>query len=164
MTTPRLAPRLVPAPLWGWSAAQLLKGARWKRIRSDAIALSGGSCAVCGDAREKGMICDEEWTYAEGIATLTSLRIVCPDCDAVTHIGSTARRGYGDMARDHMCRVSSLSMAEADSIIDASFAEWRTRSAETWTVQVAPDLLARYPELATLAGHRAGPGDGRAYS
>jgi len=111
-----------------------------------------GTCVVCGEAREKGMVGDEVWDYTGGIATLVGVRIVCPDCDAVTHIGSTARRGYGEMARDHMCRVNGITTAEADRIIDASFREWRTRSLMDWTIAVRPDLLDRYPELAILDG------------
>jgi hypothetical protein len=159
----KLAPRLVPEPLWGVSAARLLAGVRWKRIRADAMEACGGVCVVCGATREKGMIGDEEWEYADCAATLIGVRIVCPDCSGVTHIGSSASRGYGEVARDHMAKVNGMTKSEANRVIDASFAEWRERSKQTWTVQVAPDLLTRYPELAELAGRMGGPGDGRAY-
>ena len=55
----RLAPRLVPEPLWGISAARLLRGAVWRRIRADALQEATGACVVCRDAREKGMVGDE---------------------------------------------------------------------------------------------------------
>lgn len=153
----RLVPRLVPQPLWGISAARLLAGARWKRIRADAMEAAGGACVVCGVTREKGMIGDEEWEYADGIATLTGVRVVCPDCNAVTHIGSTGARGYGDVAREHMCRINAMKPAEADQIIEASFQQWRERSLLDWRIVVAPDLLARYTDLAILEGGY-GPG------
>lgn len=62
----------------------------------------------------------------------------------------TAVRGYGDMARDHMCRVNELTTAEADRTIDAASREWRERSLRDWRIAFAPDLLARYPELSVL--------------
>jgi hypothetical protein len=130
----KLVPRLVPQPLLGISAARILAGAKWKRIRADAMDASGGACVVCGATRDKGMIGDEEWEYSDGIATLTGVRIVCPDCNAVTHIGSTGACGYGDMARDHMCRVNGMTTSEANRIIDASFREWRARSLVDWTI------------------------------
>ena len=148
----RLAPRLVPRPLWGISAARLLPRAKWQRIRIDALEASRGACVVCGAVREKGMIGDEEWDYGDGVATLVGVRMVCGDCDAVTHIGSTTRRGYAEVARDHMTRINGIAREEADQIIAMSFREWRARSARSWTVAVAPDLLDRYPELAVLNG------------
>lgn len=101
------------------------------------------------------MVGDEEWDYTDGIATLLRVRIVCRDCDAVTHIGWTAGRGYGDMARDHMGQVNGMTKDEADRIIAASFVEWRERSLRDWEVAVAPDLLDRYPDLSILNGVRA---------
>jgi hypothetical protein len=159
----RLVPRLVPRPLWGWSASRLLKAARWQRIRSDAMAAAGGACAICGVARDKGMIADEEWTYAGGTATLTGIRILCPACNAVTHIGNTSTRGYYDVARDHMALINGITAGDADRLIAAHLAEWQQRSAMTWMVAAAPELLSRYPELSILVGHRAGPGDGMVY-
>jgi len=89
---------------------------------------AAGACVVCGVAREKGMIGDEEWDYTDHLATLIGVRIVCPDCNAVTHIGSTASRGYGDVALDHMCLINGIEAAEAHRILGASFIEWRERS------------------------------------
>ena len=110
---------------------------------------------MCGVAREKGMIGDEEWNYSDQVATLTGVRIVCPDCNAVTHIGSTASRGFGDVAFDHMCRINGIKAAEAHRVVNASFDDWRERSLQDWTIAVAPELLARYPELAILDGARS---------
>lgn len=151
----KLAPRLVPQPLWGLSASRLLPQPKWKRIRADAMEASGGVCVICGASREKGMIGDEDWEYADGIATLARVQIICPDCNAVIHIGRTITDGYGDVARDHMCRVNGIGADEADGIIDVSFAEWRERSVVGWTIAVAPGLLARYPELSILDGMKS---------
>ena len=116
---------------------------------------SGGACVVCGVKRDKGMVGDEVWDYGDGMATLTGVRIVCRDCDAVTHIGSTSGRGYLEAARDHMARINGISTDEANVLIDVAFREWQGRSRLPWTVSVSADLLARYPELAVL--RRVGP-------
>ena len=152
MTTNRLVPRLVPAPLWGLSGARLLPRAEWRQIRLDALEAAAGACSVCGTARDKGMICDEEWTYSGGVALLTSVRIACPDCDAVTHIGSTGSRGYYAVARDHMARIDSITAIEADRLVEGQMAIWRQQSRQNWTIDVAPALLERYPQLAILVG------------
>ncbi len=159
----RLIPRLVPAPLWGLSGSRLLKASQWKRIRLDALDAAGGACVVCGAARDKGMICDEEWSYTDGVALLTGVRIVCPDCNAVTHIGRTGADGYYDVARDHMARVNGITPAEADERIAQRFDAWRLQSSQSWTIDVAPGLLERYPELALLVGRSVGPGEVRTY-
>jgi hypothetical protein len=129
---------------------RLLPGSKWKAIRAEAVAAARGACVVCGEVREKGMIGDEEWLYEDGVATLTGVRLVCPDCNGVTHIGSTSARGYFDQARDHMAAVNGITADEADRLIDAAFREWSQRSRLTWRLAVSPDLLARFPELVVL--------------
>ena len=62
-----------------------------------------------------------------------------------------------------MARVNGITTGEADEAIDASLDAWRSQSKATWTVAIAPDLLARYPDLVDLDGRTAGPGDGRTY-
>lgn len=104
------------------------------------------------------MICDEVWSYENGLATLTELRILCPGCDAVVHLGQTDVRGFGDVARDHMAAVSGLTVEEADQIIDGHFAQWRELSKQSWEVAVSPDLLATYPALGALVGLRGNQG------
>jgi hypothetical protein len=121
------------------------------------MAASNGTCSVCGAAREKGMIGDEEWDYRDGVAELTGVRIVCPDCNAVTHIGRTSSDGYYDVARDHMARVNGITPAEADMLVDEQGEIWLSRSKLSWVVEVAPDLLARHPDLGVLVGRRAEP-------
>lgn len=157
----RLEPRLVPEPLWRISANRLLKRSQWQRIREDARSASANACSVCGAVREKGMVGDEEWSYEDGVALLTAIRIVCPDCSAVTHIGEADQAGYGQVARAHMCAINDISAVEAEAAISGALQEWRVRSSIRWTVKVAPSLLARYPELSALDGLGAAPGDGR---
>src|SRR5579863_5993410 len=85
----RLRPDPVPEPLWGVSAYRLLGRGPWKQIRSEVLAGARGRCAICGAFHEKRMVCHEVWRYSERhkIATLTDLKLVCPDCNLVEHIG-----------------------------------------------------------------------------
>jgi hypothetical protein len=147
----KLAPRLVPKPLWGISAYRLLPARVWKRIRAEALEAAGGSCSVCGERREKGMVADEVWAYAGTVATLVEVRILCPDCNAVTHIGQAAISGYLDVARDHMAKVNGISRREAAQRFMVAAQVSKDMSGLSWSVAVAPDLLARYPELELVA-------------
>ena len=158
----KLRPRLVPEPLWGLSAYRLLKQSQWLRIRRDALAAAAGTCAICGAVREKGTVCDEEWAYEGGVALLTGTRILCPDCNAVTHLGRTGLAGYGDVALEHMARVNGTTVRDAQKLTALQFEVWRQRSQGAWTVAVASDLLARYPFLEVLVGLTSAPGSGQA--
>lgn len=155
----RLRPRLVPSPLWGVSAYKLLKRSDWERIRRAVLAEAENTCSVCGVARESRMRCDEDWEYDEatGIALLARLRILCPDCDAVTHIGFTGTRGYAEVAYEHMARVNSTSVREARAACGEAMLKWRRLSTRSWLVAVAPDLLEAHAELSILVG-RTGAG------
>jgi hypothetical protein len=157
----RLRPRLVPEPLWRLSANRRLKRSQWQRIREDALEAAANACSVCGVVRDKGMVGDEEWSYESGLALLADIRIVCPDCSAVTHISEADRAGFRAVALAHMCRINGISRAEAESVISVEFELWRERSSVTWTVTVAPNLLDRYPALSALVGLTATPGEGR---
>lgn len=155
----KLVPRLVPRPLWGLSAKRLLSQSQWRQIRSDVLAKARNTCAVCGSSRKTRMVCDEVWSYNQAVATLTGLRILCPDCDAVVHIGQTSLRGFGDVARDHMASVNGLTVTGADRIINRHFARWRELSKQGWEIAVAQDLLATYPALTALDGLRTAEDD-----
>ena len=156
----KLRPRLVPEPLWGLSAYRLLKQSQWQRIRRDALAAAASACAICGAIRDKGMVCDEEWVYEGDVARLIGTRIICPDCNGVTHIGRAGLAGYGDVALEHMARVNGITVREAQRLVALDAEEWHQRSRGVWTVAVASDLLARYPFLSVLVGLTSAPGTG----
>lgn len=146
----KLRPRLVPRPLWGVSAYRLLKRSEWQQIRRAALTAAANTCAMCCVVRYRGMVCDEDWSYVNGIALLREVQVVCPDCNAVIHFGRTNVAGYGQVALEHMARINGVTVEETVPLIDAAFAEWRERSQINWTVAIAPELLERYPELAAL--------------
>ncbi len=157
-----LLPDLVPEPVWAHSAYRLLAKSAWKRIRLATLDASGSRCEICGVAQDKGMICDEVWTYddAAAIGTLSKVQILCRDCSGVKHIGQTAVAGYRDVAFAHMAKVNGTTVEEARVLVGEAMRTWRARSQHRWTVRVAPDLLNRYPELAILDGKAGEPGSG----
>jgi len=152
----RLAPELVPEPLWHISGYHLLTRGAWKSIRARVLAKSKGACAICGAVQEKGMVCHEVWHYqgSERIATLASLRLICPDCNRVHHIGMTQLlmpERYEPTIR-HMARVNGLPTAIAREFVERAFEVWRRRSATQWRTAIAPRLKRRFPQLAVAAG------------
>ena len=101
LPTIALAPRLVPRPLWRRSAANLLDDDVWRGVRAEVVAEHDSTCAVCGHRQRRWMVCDEDWRYAllnrgtpdeRGVARLVGLRLLCPRCDRVVHLGHTESR------------------------------------------------------------------------
>jgi hypothetical protein len=160
-----LAPRLVPRPLWGRSAANLLDEARWRAVRAEVVDASDSSCTVCGHRQRRWMVCDEDWRYAlldrggpgeRGVARLVDLRLLCPRCDRVVHLGHTESRhgrAGADGAMAHAARVNGIAVEDVRLLVEGAFEAWaRLSSVRRWTVEVAPDLAARHPELRVVEG------------
>lgn len=103
-----LRPALVPEPLWGVSASNLLTRKQWQTIRTEMLQRDEHRCVYCGQQQEKGLICHEVWTYDEDtrVATLSAMSIVCRACSGVLHIGLTAKRGYKGQALQHMATTN----------------------------------------------------------
>ena len=170
LPTIRLAPRLVPRPLWGRSAARLLPEERWRAVRAAVVERSDSTCAVCGHRQRRWMVCDEDWRYAlvdrgsggeRGVARLVALRLLCPRCDRVVHLGHTesrhGREGADDALR-HAARVNGIDVTDARLLAEAAFEAWaRLSSVSRWTVEVAPDVAARHPSVRVVEGE-VGPG------
>lgn len=166
--TIRLAPRLVPRPLWGRSAARLLDDEEWRAIRATVVTAADSSCAVCGHRQRRWMVCDEDWRYElldpgtpdeRGVARLVDLRLLCPRCDRVVHLGHTETRHGRDGADDalaHAARVNGIGVEDARLLAEAAFEAWaRLSSIQRWRVEVAPALAARHPRLRVVEDEAA---------
>lgn len=148
----KLAPQLVPKPLWRKSAAELFgKTAVWMRIRTDALETAHHACEICSNASAR-LICHEVWHYDDrrGIAMLTSLEIHCEKCDAAIHMGLAVRRGKRDIAIAQLCEINGILPEEAEQLFAAAMTLWRKRNEKQWRIVVAKPLLARHPQLAAL--------------
>lgn len=147
----KLMPHLIPKPLWGKSAANLLQRAAWARIRSDALEAARHACEVCS-AFGGTMTWHELWDYDDkrGTATLIGLRIQCRDCDCAVHMGRARKRGFGDVALAQLVKVNGISVREAKLLYVSALDKWKQRNKREWRIVVANSLLERYLELATL--------------
>jgi hypothetical protein len=154
-----LMPDLIPAPLWGISAARLLATPRWRAIRADVITDAGGLCYACGgvadETRPVGfrMVADEVWAYVRNVATLADIRLACPPCDGARHFGLQSKLGFSRAGIARLMEVNRISEAGAIELRASAFQRWRELSEiERWRVQVNPDLLERWPDLSVLCG------------
>ena len=147
----KLVPHLVPKPLWGKSAANLLPRASWDRIRADILTAANHKCQVCKE-KSRMLSCHEMWLYDDknGVATLVEFRMQCRDCDQVVHMGRAVKHGGGRAALIHLCRINFISPKEGRAIYDGAMADWKERSKRTWRIDVAKALLERYPQLSAL--------------
>jgi hypothetical protein len=148
----KLAPALVPKPLWGLSAYRLLsRGASWRQIRGDTLQAAGHRCSICGQPAGR-LTCHERWDYrdATGLAVLIGLDARCDLCDAATHMGRASAHGNRQIALTQLCRVNRIGRAEALDIFEGEMAVWKARSHRRWRVAVDGELLRRYPQLRVL--------------
>jgi hypothetical protein len=150
----RLAPELVPAPLWGVSAYRKFgktKTKLWKEIRQAALEISGHKCGAC-DADGPQLSCHDAWSYDDKtfVATLIGFEIRCQSCHNATHIGRANALGFEQEAYAQLRRVNGCTQEEVEAVVAASMQLWEKRSAKRWTVVVAPYLLEMYPRLAEV--------------
>jgi len=149
---PTLTPQLVPKPLWGKNAHDLLgRGAAWKAIRRDALNAAGQCCSICGS--EDGQLsCHEKWLYDDDAATATLIRVEihCGACDLATHAGRAIKLGKRDVVLRQICKVNGCTESEANGLIKAALLDWEQRSRKKWKIDVAAPLLQQYPQLSVL--------------
>ena len=162
-----LTPALVPRPLQGRSVYnELYKTKRrkdWDVLRRTVLEAGANSCIHCKASYESRMVCHEVWAYDDfnHIATLIAFELVCRDCDSVLHFGKTLLIGgrKGDDAMDdlaeqgiaHLMKVNGITKRQAMKMIDDAFGKWMDRSEyETWSIQIAPELIDKHPVLANL--------------
>lgn len=153
----KLAPHLVPKPLWGKSAYQLFgKRALWKQMRGDALEAAHHACEVCSFAPSPihgdPLTCHEVWDYDDKrrTATLARFEIHCSKCDLVTHMGRTIAHGGLDAAIAQLCKVNRIGPQESKELFAAAMRVWKKRNTKKWRIVVAKPLLERYPQLAAL--------------
>jgi len=147
--TYRLAPELIPAPLWGVSAYRKFgKTKPWKEIRQDTLELAGDKCGACG-ADEPQLSCHDAWSYDDTrcVATLIGFEIRCQSCHNATHIGRANALGFEQEAHAQLRKVNGCTQEEVDAMVEAAMEMWEKRSMKRWTVVVAPALLKQYPRL-----------------
>jgi hypothetical protein len=105
------------------------------------------------------MICHEDWMYNDDahIALLIRFRWICPDCNAVIHLGEGPRSWTGglenDPARyvfDHLIEVNGMNSEQAIALLVEANKVWEERSLHDWTLRIADDIVICYPFLEGL--------------
>jgi hypothetical protein len=151
-----LTPELVPVPLFNQSVHDLFKNdKRWKRIRDATRASVDNRCFAC--TTQENPHCNEVWKYHDdgeiGVAKLVAFEILCRDCHNAHHIGriiSLRDRAILDKTLGHLAKVNRISVKEALAVVEASLRTHSKRSKQAWTMTVANDLLALYPDLVVV--------------
>jgi hypothetical protein len=152
----RLGVELVPRALWGRSAHKRLRRPEWEAIRRDVLDAAGRRCVICDEAPHEGLTCHELWEYddAARVATLTGFESVCRRCSLVHHIGLTTTGRIGPRARDEafdrLAAVNGITRREANVVFVTAMRLHAKRGVAEWQQRVRPDLVRRYPTLATI--------------
>jgi hypothetical protein len=161
----RLTIELVPQTCWFSNVRDQVSPQDWDRIRRQVYENADRRCEVCGGRGPRHPVeCHEVWEYDEaaGVQRLVRMVALCPACHEVKHIGLAGIRGRADLASEHLARVNGWSSEVADRYIQEAFATWRSRSARSWSLDVAS--LAAYgidPALIAEAGRASGEGRSR---
>jgi hypothetical protein len=149
----KLVPILVPRPLWGINAHDLLDRESWQRMRRDTFSRDNLRCIICEQKRP--LECHEVFSYDDitGTATLVRLESRCADCHACNHLGRLLKRnprGF-KQALASIGRLNRISPPEVISLVQEAFKLHKSRT-RPWRTKVAEDLLHVYPELTRLEG------------
>lgn len=84
------------------------------------------------------------------MAELIAFEILCRDCHNAHHIGriiALRDRAILDTVFAHLAKVNGISPKETVALVDAALKTHAKRSKKSWTMTVAPELLAMYPDL-----------------
>jgi hypothetical protein len=149
----KLVPVLVPRPLWGINAHDLLDRDSWQCMRHDTFSRDNFHCFICEQKRP--LECHEVFSYDDvtGTATLVRLESRCADCHACNHLGRLLKRNRDGFkkALKRIGALNRLNPPEVISLVEQAFQVHKTRT-RPWQMKVAEDLLRKYPELIRLEG------------
>ncbi|HKD79050.1 MAG TPA: hypothetical protein VKH81_05110 [Candidatus Angelobacter sp.] len=150
----KLVPVLIPKPLWGINAHDLMARDTWERMRRDTFQRDQGCCVIC--LRKRILECHEVFSYddAVGIAVLIRLESRCADCHASNHLGRLLKRNPEAFKRAlaYIGRLNQIGPDEVTLLVKDAFRLHKNRT-RAWELKVAEDLLRQYPELGKMEGH-----------
>ena len=150
----KLLPVLIPKPLWGINAHNLLVGECWQRMRRDTFLRDKNRCVICGE--QKPLQCHEVFSFddAEGIAVLTKLESRCEVCHDCNHLGRLYKTDPDAFksALAYLGVINQLDPPDVIRLVKEAFRLHKTRT-RPWEMRVAQELLRCYPELKRLEGH-----------
>lgn len=149
----KLLPVLIPRPLWGINAHDLVERDCWEKIRRDTFLRDKKRCVICG--KQGPLECHEVFTFddANGIATLARLESRCSTCHACNHLGRLYKRnppGF-KQALVYLAKINKMQPQEVIDLVKDAFKLHKART-RPWEMKVAEELLRCYPELQRLEG------------
>jgi len=130
---------LVPQSCWWTNTRSALREESWDRVRRMVYRRAGNRCEACDASRADGarLEAHERWEYAGGVQYLRRLICLCQPCHTTTHMGLAQIRGVAGRAVQHLMDVTHMTPAQAGAHIEAAFATWRTRSAQSWELDLS---------------------------
>ncbi len=134
----KLTVELIPSTSWFKNLRSQLTKSEWDRIRKNIYRRANYKCEICGGIGHKHPVeCHEIWEYTEdGIQRLTGLIALCPSCHQVKHLGFAQMQGNLDKALNHLAMVNDITYQEAYNYAAQVFKEYRTRSKQTWDLDL----------------------------
>ncbi|MFD8563393.1 DUF5710 domain-containing protein [Streptosporangium canum] len=167
---------LVPTSCWFTNVRSCVDERDWERLRRMITRRAGHRCEACGRGEDRDtkrwLEAHERWSYDISTRTQMLKRLVClcTDCHTATHMGLAQVQGKSAQATAHLRTVTAMSASQANAHISAAFAQWRSRSATTWTLDLSiltdagitlappPDAGARTRQAEQRLQHvRSGP-------
>jgi hypothetical protein len=136
---------LVPSSCWFTNVRSCVAPKDWERLRRMITGRAEKRCEACGNDEDRQaqrwLEAHERWSYDEqnSVQSLQRLVCLCTSCHTTTHFGLAQIKGKDVEARDHLCKVTGMSLQQADAHIKEAFSIWKERSARQWTLNL--DIL-----------------------
>lgn len=130
---PFIKPNLVPQPIWGINLRSLLPTKIWGEIKHSVYEHTDYICTICGGKGNDWPIeCNEIWEYVvtdkKGIAKLTNLIGLCPNCHRIQHLGKANVDNVLQDTIEYMGFINCWEPKIARKKADEAFNKWEQLS------------------------------------
>ena len=139
----RLYVDLVPKSCWFVNVRSAVTPSEWERVRRFVYARAEYRCECCGVECQRGDLsvpieAHERWSYLVGEKRqrLERLIALCQRCHSATHYGLASIRGRGAEAIRQLKTVNGWNEQEVMEHIAESFAVWKERNRNSWTLDI----------------------------
>lgn len=127
---------LVPTSCWFTNVRKCIHFTDWDRLRRFIYERANFQCECC--QAKTPLDAHERWHFDEKRKIQKLMRIIalCKPCHEATHMGLAQIKGRGDIATQHLIKVSGMNQLEAINHIEQSFGLWRKRNLFTWNLDL----------------------------
>lgn len=141
----RLRVNMIPQPMFRENLRKYLTRTAWTKLRQDLISERGCTCELCGVpiASASDVDAHEEWGYEPlarpARATVTGVKLACPDCHAVVHFGlqfGLVQQGklpasHLERLQRHFCHVNGVGRRMFSIHVNAATERWAEMNGKT---------------------------------